>query len=244
MMSIDARALPGGHFGQGNGSVLLSNVRCEPARDMTILECCRRRAQRQRMYCYRDDSVGVRCRDDQLVRNILLDTLTNTQTSYNIIVVTWQLQQNSTRSSYRATAMPRSFEVRCFNEIHGIKISLSNTTFTTQVGGLLQGSYYTCCVSAVCELYTAKGVCTQTETQSVFTTKITEPFNNSSIGLRASNSRSMNVVLFAVFGSIIAFLLVLSTLLCMALVYQVRKRAGKSVHTMYTHTRYVLKITR
>ena len=243
-MSIDARALPGGYFGQGNGSVLLSNVRCEPARDMTVLECCRRRTQRQRMYCYRDDSVGVRCRDDQLVKNIratIINTLTKTLTHQNILV-TWQLQQNSTRS--RATAMPRSFEVRCFNEIHSIKISLSNTTFTAHIGGLLKGSYYICCVSAVYELYTATGVCTQTETQSVFTTEITEPFNNSNIGSRASNSRSMNVVLFALFGSIIAFLLVLSTLLCMALVYQVRRRAGKSVHTMHTHTRYVLKITR
>ena len=41
-MIIDACSLSGNHFGQRNRSVLLSNVRCEPERDTTILECCNR----------------------------------------------------------------------------------------------------------------------------------------------------------------------------------------------------------
>ena len=266
-MSIDARALPGGHFGQGNGSVLLSNVRCELARNMTILECCGREVQRKIRYCNRVDSAGVRCRDDQLVMNVratLINTLTNTLTHHNILV-TWQLQQNSTRS--RATAVPHSFEVRCFNEIHSIEISLSNTTFTTQVGGLLQGSYYTCCVSVVYELYTAKGVCTQAEipepelvttqislstqaeTPDLITTKVaiaqaetpnvltsevisaqtktTELFTTDIVSVCIGTTKSMNVVLFGALGTIIAFLVVLSALLCVALIYQ---RSRKSVH--------------
>ena len=211
---------------------------------MTILECCKRDPEKRpnSRYC-NHGSAGIRCQDGQLVKNIsttlieAMSTLTLTHHDMTVLII-WQLWQNTTR----ATASPHSFEVTCFNAQHSIRIiSLSNTTITAQVGGLLQGSYYTCCVSAVYELYTARGVCTQTETQSVFTTEITEPFNNSNIGSRASNSRSMSVVLFALFGSIVAVLLVLSTLLCMALVYQVRRRAGKSVHTMHTHTRYVLK---
>ena len=269
IMSIDARALPGGHFGQGNESVLLSNVGCEPARDMTILECCGREVQKQSRYCIhnRVDSAGVRCRDDQLVTNVrttLINTLTNTLTHHNVLV-TWQLQQNSTRS--RATALPRSFEVRCFNEIHSIEISLSNTTFTTQVGGLLQGSYYTCCVSVVYELYTAKGVCTQTEipepelvttqislstqaeTPDLITTKVaiaqaetpnvltsevistqtktTELFTTDIVSVCIGTTKSMNVILFGALGAIVAFFVVLSALLCVALIYQ---RSRKSVH--------------
>ena len=243
-MIVGAQALPGGHFGQGNGSVVLSNVRCEPSRHMTILECCNRDSQKQRRYCYHDDSAGVRCEDDQLIKNVsatLIDTLTTstscTLTHYNILII-WQLQQNSIRNT---TSGPRSFEVRCFNEVHSIKLSCTNTTFTIQVGGLLPGSYYSCCVSAVYDLYTAKGVCTQTETPGpeFFTPEITESLN---IRSRASNSRSRNVLLYVVLtvlGSIAAFLIVLSTLLCMALIYQVHKRAGKNVHTMQAHTRYV-----
>ena len=267
IMSIDARALPGEHFGQGNGSVLLSNVRCKPARDMTMLECCGREVQKQNRYCNRGDSAGVRCRDDQLVMNVratLINTLTNTLTHHNILV-TWQLQQNSTIS--RATAVPRSFEVRCFNEIHSIEISLSNTTFTTQVGGLLQGSYYICCVSVVYELYTVKGVCTQaeipepelattqislstqaevpdlittkvavarTETLNMLTsevisaqTKTTELFTTEIVTVCIGTTKSMNVALFGALGTIIAFLVVLSALLCVALICQ---RSRKSVH--------------
>ena len=131
---------------------------------MTILECCKRREPKHSLNC---DSAGVRCReDDQLIMNInATSTLIDTPTTGSALIhcnvlVIWQLQQNSSRT----TALPRSFEVRCFNEMHSIKISVSSTTFTTHVGGLLRNSYYTCCVSAVYESYTAKGVCTQAET--------------------------------------------------------------------------------
>ena len=158
-----------------------------------------------------------------------MSTLTITHHDVTVLI-TWQLWQNATRT----IAAPCSFEVMCFNAQHSIKVtSLSNTTITTQVGGLLQGSYYTCCVSAICEMYTAKGVCTQTETQVVLSTS-TE-MTSSNIG--ASNLNSMNIVLFVVFGTIVASFLVLSTLLCMVLIYQTRKRTGKRVPTIHTHIR-------
>ena len=233
-MIIDARALSGDHFGQGNGSVLLSNVRCEPERDMTILECCKRDPEKESNSRYCDHgSAGVRCQDGQLVNNVsvsLFEATSIPTIKYHdvTVLITWQLWQNITR----AIATPHSFEVTCFNAQHIIKIiSLSNTTITTQVGGLLHGSYYTCCVSAIYEMYTAKGVCTQTETQVVLTTETI----SSNIG--ASNLNSMNIVLFIVFGTIVASLLVLSTLLCMVLIYQTRKRMGKRVPTIHTHTR-------
>ena len=162
--NIGAQALHGGYFGQENRpvTVMFTNVGCEPDRDMTILECCKRRQPTGPKHCL---SAGVWCRDDQLVKNVsatLINTLTTGSTlTHHIVLVIWQLQRNSSRTT---AAVPHSFEVRCFNEMHSIKISVSSTTFTTHVGGLLRSSYYTCCVSAVYETYTAKGACTRAET--------------------------------------------------------------------------------
>ena len=176
-MIIGAQALRQSYFGQGNGSVLLSRVRCEPVRDMTILECCKRDPEKEsnNRYCaHNHGSAGVRCQNGQLVKNIsatlIKATRTLTDTHHDVtVLITWQLWQNTTR----ATATPGSFEVTCFNAQHSIKVtSLSNTTITTQVRGLLQGSHYTCCVSAIYEMYTAKGVCTGTETQVVLTIQL------------------------------------------------------------------------
>ena len=158
---------------------MLSNDGCKPDRDMAILECCRRREPRNCSNSNHCDSAGVRCRGDQLIKNVsatLIDTPTTGSTlTRHIVLVIWQLQRNSSRT----TALPRSFEVRCFNEMHScIKISVSSTTFTIQVGGLLRSSCYTCCVLAVYELYTAKGVCTRAETPgSELLTTVTESFS-------------------------------------------------------------------
>ena len=117
--NVGAQALYGGYFGQGNRSVtviLQSNIGCEPDRDMTILECCKRRQPTGPRHCL---SAGVWCRDDQLIKNvsaILINTPTtgSTLTHHNILII-WQLQQNSSRTT---AAVPYSFEVSCFNEIH------------------------------------------------------------------------------------------------------------------------------
>ena len=228
-MSTGALALRGGYFGQGNGYTAVSDVRCDPAWDMTLLECCSRECRsnslRERKFCDRDrDSVGVRCMDAQRLNNIGTIIMSTTGSSHHIILITWRLDQNNTG---RAIDEPRSFEVRCFNEWHSIKVSLSNTTFTTQVGGLLPSSSYTCCVSAVYDSYVAKGVCTQTELPCLELPYVTAE-------IEAANSKLMNVLVFGALGSIIIFFLVLSALLCVALIYQVRKRSKESVPVMPT----------
>ena len=235
--SIGALALRGGYFGQGNGYTAVSDVSCDPARDMTLLECCSRvcRSNNERIkYCDRDrDSAGVRCIDVQRLKNISTTLISTTGTTHFIILITWQLQQNST--AIAATYEPRSFEVSCFNEWHSIKMSLSNTTFTTQVGGLLPSSSYTCCVSAVYDSYMAKGVCTQLEIPGLELLRVTTETactNSNRTTIEAANSKSMNALFFGVLGSIITFFLVLSALLCVALIYQVRKKSKESVHVM------------
>ena len=164
----------------------LHNVRCEPDRDMTILECCKSRVSKPDR-CIQRGPAAVRCSgDDQFIRNVSATLITDgTPTTsstldltcyYNVMVI-WQINQDWLRT----TAVPRSFEVRCFNEMYSIKIlSLSNTTFTIQIGGLLRSSYnYTCCVSAVYDSYTAQGVCTQAEIrrESQLLTTVTEIFS-------------------------------------------------------------------
>jgi hypothetical protein len=165
--------------------VTLHNVRCESDIDMTILECCIGRVSRPGR-CIQRGPVGVRCSgDDQFITNIsatlMIDEAPTTgstldSTHYHNILVVWQIQQNRLRTT---AVQLRSFEVRCFNEMHSIKVSLSNTTFSTQIGGLLRSSYnYTCCVSAVYESYTAQGVCTQAETiEPQLLTTVTEIFS-------------------------------------------------------------------
>ena len=119
------------------------------------------------------------------IRAARVDTAVATATSS--IEITWQ--QNTT------VAEANIFEVKCYNDRHSIEITVSRDTTTTELGGLLHSSTYSCCVSAVYDLYTARSVCTEVETP---TTSVSAP--------SASNFSS---VVGGVLGFIIILLLVL-----------------------------------
>ena len=178
------------------------NIRCELDRDMTILECCKEKVSESDRCVQRSSRrgpVAVRCsRDNQIIRNVSISLITDeTPTSgstlnlthYYSVLVIWQIYHHHDDDRLRTTAVLRSFDVRCFNDVHSIKISLSNTTFMTQIGGLLRSSYhYTCCVSAVYDSYTAQGVCTRAETHQLLTT-VTEIFSTEAETLHLNTTK-------------------------------------------------------
>ena len=170
---------------------------------MTILECRRGRVSESGR-CVQRGSAAVRCSgDDHFIRNVSIslitdetpatDSILNLIQYYNVLV-TWQIHHDlhDINHRLRTTAVLRSFEVRCFNDVHSIKISLSNTTFMTQIGGLLRSSYhYTCCISAVYDSYTAQGVCTRAENphESQLLTTVTEVFSTEAETLHLNTTK-------------------------------------------------------
>ena len=186
----------------------LHNIRCKPDRDMTILECCKEEVS-ESDHCVQRSSrrgpVAVRCSgDNQIIRNVSISLITDeTPTSgstlnlthYYSVLVIWQTHHHHHDDRLRTTAaMLRSFEVRCFNNMHSIKILLSpsNTTFMSQIGGLLRSSYhYTCCVSAIYDSYTAQGVCNRAETphESQLLTTVTEIFSTEAETLHLNTTK-------------------------------------------------------
>ena len=133
---------------------MMSRVNCAPETDDTLLEC--RHNTYSNAYCHR--RAGVRCNVSQRIMSVRaarLDTAVATATSS--VEITWQ--QNTT------VAEANIFEVKCYNDVvrHSIEITVSSDTTTTDLGGLLHSSRYTCCVSAVYDFYTARSVCTEVE---------------------------------------------------------------------------------
>ena len=128
---------------------MLDNVNCD-SREMTLLECDRNRLFRNN--CDHSKDAGVRCRDDQRVKNVKA-TASITNTFSTTVSISWELQNNTVSNE------PRFFEVECSNERHSTTIVESNQTFNTQLGGISPSTPYNCCVSAVyVSLYAATTV--------------------------------------------------------------------------------------
>ena len=150
---------------------MMSNVNCAPETDDRLLEC-RHNTYSNAYYCHR--RAGVRCTPSQRIMSVRaarVDTAVATPTSS--VEITWQ--QNTT------VAEANIFEVKCYNDRHSIEITVSSDTTTTELGGLLHSSNYTCCVSAVYDLYTARSVCTVIEipTKNNITQGHSEPTESS-----------------------------------------------------------------
>ena len=108
MHNTEAIAKPGSFYGQGEGPVWLDNVRCNLAKDMTILECPHRPIPWSSCTHARD--AGVKCRDDQgEVKNISA-VITN---PVGTVMISWSLDNNSTlrqvnQSSLKSSALMKN----------------------------------------------------------------------------------------------------------------------------------------
>ena len=151
----------GMEFGQGDGPRLLDNVNCDPTRNRTLLECDSMGAS---YASCRDHDAGVKCRDEQRVKNVAARIVNklSTSTVYTVLV-TWE--QNLTVEE------PTSFKVECSNEPQRKIITVSNKTLNTQLEGLLSSSYK-CCVSAVYPPYEDKEICTGIDMTSNYSANI------------------------------------------------------------------------
>ena len=99
----------------------------------------------------------VRCIERQRVKNVTATLRVNTTvTTTNTVKITWD--QNTT------VAEPTMFVVICGNDRQITVMTVSNDTTATDLGGFLSSSNYSCCVSAVYNLYTARSVCMVVET--------------------------------------------------------------------------------
>ena len=132
----------------GIGPIVLDNVRCVSS-EATLLDCTYTNLtdpEDLRYHsCVYGGGAGVRCREHQ-INNIRL-AYHDAPHCLNIhyVMISWEL---------RSTVMyqPSSFNVQCFNDKlqHTINLVVSNKTFTTQLGGLLQSATpYICCISAL-----------------------------------------------------------------------------------------------
>ena len=71
-----------------NDNIVLDEVRCNPTRDMTLLECD---AQYTSIWCYYQLAF-IRCRDEQRVKNVTA-AVVNPSTSMNTVhtvLITWE----------------------------------------------------------------------------------------------------------------------------------------------------------
>ena len=75
------------------------------------------------------------------------------------VLITWKLL-NSTLSHW-----PNSYVVECFSMRHRIELLVNNATFSAQLMGLVPGTSYNCCISALYVydhiMYTHKRACTE-----------------------------------------------------------------------------------
>ena len=206
---VEAYNITGAYYGQGVGHIWLDNVRCNPSRDMSLLECPHRPTPVNACDHTRDAS--VRCRDDQGEVKTISATIINL---VNTIMISWELG-NSTQAG-----VPIMFKIECFSEKHSIVISVSNQTSTVSLGGLLPSISYNCCVSVVYELYTARRICTEIETTSTKIITVTVSESTTTMEEIASESSNSTNVIGGVLGFIMAVLLVLLILSGILLIYQ------------------------
>ena len=196
-------------------AVVLEGVDCN-GRESTLLEC----GYREPSNCRHNKDVSVRCilRVDQKVKNITVDANViniNVPSAVHTALISWVLY-NSTMDE------PASFDVKCSNEQHSIKMSVNGHIFTTYLVGLLPSASYNCCVSAVYERprYQSDGICDEIGTPELFIAT-TVPM------IRASETNVVGGVL----GFIVMILLVLLIISGVALAYLLLKR--KAIPTRY-----------
>ena len=210
------------HFGQGRGCIALDNVRCDASE--TILFECNHNGLFEHDCRHREDA-GVRCTGD-VDSSLLSESVTNVSvnmtsiisthgTNLYTVLITWKLQ-NTSRYRYQ----PDSFQIECFSHPHRIEMSVNYTlaTFSIHLVGLLPSILYNCCVSAVYESYTAKGVCITIAPNETSMIQPDSPCNT--LGMASSSSNTIGGVL----GFIIAVLLILLAISGTALVYLLRPK--------------------
>ena len=216
-----AMAFSRAQFGQGHGDILLDNVNCN-GREPTLFEC----GHVVEHNCYHGEDAGVRCTGD-VDSPLLSESVTNVSvnitsiisthgTNLYTVLITWKLQNTSWYQH-----PPNSLQIGCFSHPHRIERSVNYTTFSIHLVGLLPSTLYNCCVSAVYESYTAKGVCIETATIPPNETTMIQPDSPcNTLGMASSSSNTIGGVL----GFIIAVLLILLAISGAALVYLLRPK--------------------
>ena len=166
-----------------------------------------------------DHDAGVKCRDEQRVRNVTAHIVNTpiTSTVYAVLV-TWD--QNLTVKE------PTSFKVECHNEQLSIIIIVGNKMVNTQLGGLFSSCSYNCCVTAMYPpYYEDKEICTGINATSniIKCTSLSEISAASMCNNQSTNSAT--IIIEGVLGITIVILLSLLSLSLVCVVQQyVRKR--------------------
>ena len=213
------------HFGQGNGSIVLDDVECDPLIHCTLLQC--QHLPLKHHNCHHSEDAGVRCEQKIVKFASAANVTTPKYSTLNTVMVNATLVNN--------TAITYLFQayIGCYNQQHGVyvNISVSNETnsFTTHLRGLFPSSSYTCCTSVIpkiyeyCQEYVDIGTCITIKTPAPLTTVTNEspgPFTvslsstSNPVESRISNQTeskaltSVNIVA-GILGFIIAVLLIL-----------------------------------
>ena len=198
-------AFLGAHFGRGQGSIFLDNVRCD-ASEATLLECNHYGLFRHD--CRHSEDAGVECsKDKEIIESISVNISKTHARTYNALI-TWT-PQNATQYQ------PSSYRAECFNEQHQMKMFVNNETFSLELVGLLPSTSYNCCVSAVHKSFTIRRVCIETTTIPTM----------SSENPRCSAVDTVGGVL----GFIIVILLILLAVTVVALMYLLRPRLFRGI---------------
>lgn len=128
---------------------MLDDVQCNPAKHRTLLQCPSPPLYKHN--CVHREDAGVRCTGQKIVKNVsAVNITTHSTVLINVIL------ENITNL----------FRVGCYNQQHGVYVSISvsnkTNTFTTHLRGLFPSSFYTCCTSAILcyQQYAARGTCT------------------------------------------------------------------------------------
>ena len=207
-------------FGQGIGDIVLDNVRCN-LREEALLECGHRGLFRAHEDCNHSKDAGVRCHSDQRLQNVSTKLLNmSTINPLYVVLISWELQNSSLDK-------PLSYYAKCFNEWHSIILSVSNESYAKQLEGLLPAAQYNCCVLAVYESYTAKGVCDEIETPTL------NSLTSSTTSFKDSNN---NNVVVGVLGFIVTVLLIMVAVSGIAMVFLWLRSKQKNFAFTATYT--------
>ena len=158
-------AFRGARFGQGHGNILLDNVNCNGG-ELTLFEC--HHLPMVDRNCVHSEDAGVRCSGcvdsflfSESITNLSVNIINNIMQGINLYtaLISWKFHNIS---QYQ----PNSFQVECFSHQHhySIRTSVNYMTLSTHLVGLIPSTSYNCCVSAVYEVYTTRGVCIEMTT--------------------------------------------------------------------------------
>ena len=201
---------------------------CNPS-----IHCILRQCLHPQIHGGNCENVGVRC-EQKIVKSVSAANVTTPNYGTLRTVLINVILVNNNFTNY-------IFHVECYNQQHGVRVNISvsneGNSFTTQVRGLFPSSFYTCCTSALsnvyehCQKYIARGTCITIKTPEHFST-----FNPGPVDTKMTSVSLVGGIL----GSMVAVLLIIILLLLSVIAFVLRPDLKKYVipKTRYVHKTY------